>query len=82
MSHKHEVPKGWTKGEELEITSLERKEWSAYGNEYVTHNPDRWRVGQRLSGLCPVGSIAADDVAYILFDSRTDLDAFLKWWNE
>lgn len=82
MSHAHTVPKGWTKGEELEITSLERQEWSDYTNQLETRNKDRWRVGQRLSGLCPVGSIAVDDIAYILFDSRADLDAFLKWWNE
>jgi hypothetical protein len=82
VSHPHTVPKGWTRGEPLEITPLERQMWSECSERYETVNKDRWRVGQRLSGLCPVGSIALDDIAFILFDNRAALDAWLKWWKE
>lgn len=82
MSHPHTVPQGWTRGEPVEIKALEREEWLSWAGRYETISKDRWRVGRKLSGLCPVGSIAMDDIAFILFDSRADLDAWLKWWKD
>jgi hypothetical protein len=82
MSHAHTVPKGWTRGEPLEVTEQRRQEWDGHTNRYETAC-QRFRVGRPLSGLCPVGQgPAMDDIAYILFDGQADLNAFLKWWNE
>lgn len=70
MSHPLEVPEGWIKGERL----------AKFGNgpryalkQYLTAQDAYERLSKFL--------LTPDSVAYIIFDSEADRDAFLKWWQ-
>jgi hypothetical protein len=66
MSHPHTVPHGWEKGEPL--TGWE--------------NGTRWVLTQASPTVLEIGKITADDVGQIMFDSKDDMVAFLRWWHE
>ena len=71
MSYPHQVPKGWVKGERLQVYGTGPR----YGLT-VAPSSSFSEFEKRLEAMEP------DGFAIITFDSKNDLDAFLKWWNE
>lgn len=68
MSHPHTVPEGWVKGERLEIIGS--------GPRYalsIAMGPKHHKLGEHLERF-PDGGVM------ITFDSKDDVDAFLRWW--
>ena len=67
MSHKLEVPKGWTRGESLVIRRSENT--LVLSQNYKPFDPDK--------------IVSPLDIAYVTFKGKKahgELAAFLKWW--
>lgn len=71
MSHPLTVPEGWVRGERLEKIGS--------GPRYALRQD--WTTQEAFDRIMK-STQAAEEVAFITFDSEHDRERFLVWWNE